>query len=280
VRGAIAITSAFVVVGCSIGALEGFSGGAGDVDASLADGPTIADVTTTTDAISPNEDAAADAGMDADSSGDAMPFSCSAAYLLCTTFDNGPFTTGWDGNKMQSGGTLVLDNVARSAPYSLLAQVPPQTSTTDQYARLAKVFSGTRSLRIAFDVNIATPVGTTASDKAIALLEINFLGSGNSTYLFREYAATTLSTEQTSKYNIVEVLPYGQWVRVTVEIVPTSPTGSLKLFYDGRSVFANTAQAFNAPGTSTEVYVGIVRYDAPAPAMSIRYDNVTIEQIP
>src|SRR5688500_16295683 len=97
VRGLVATTAAFVVVGCSIGALEGFSGGAGDPDASAVDSTTGADVTPTTDATVDADVAAGDAPND--TAGDAAaPFDCAAGtYLVCSTFDQGTVAAGWTG---------------------------------------------------------------------------------------------------------------------------------------------------------------------------------------
>lgn len=270
-RGVVAIvTAAFVVVGCSIGALEGYSGGVPATDDGGDATPTTADADAPTDA--PTSDADADAGA---------PFTCAqGSYLFCTTFDDGVIANGWDLTFEKQGGTLSLSNDARSPPYALRAQVPVTTSTNNQYARLYKAVAGTLPLRISFDVKIATPAWQ-SNDKAFAFLEINYPTSANSSYLFREVAQTTLSSEQNTSYTKVTDLPYEKWVRVALEVVPKTPTGALRLFYDGKQVYGNEAVPFQAPTTpSTDIFVGLVRFDPPGPPLDVLYDNVTIEQIP
>lgn len=93
-------------------------------------------------------------------------------------------------------------------------------------------------------------------------------------------AIAILEPEQTDTYDLVDKLRNDTWTRITVEIVPTSRTGALRLFHDGRPVFTTNAQPFSTGTNQTEVYLGLVRFDAPAPAMTVRYDNVTIESLP
>jgi hypothetical protein len=127
---------------------------------------------------------------------------------------------------------------------------------------------------------MATPAWQ-STDKAFAFLEMNYPTSANSSYLFRESAQSTLSSEQNGTYTQVADLPYEKWVRVALEIVPTTPTGALRLFYDGQQVYGNAAVPFDAPTMpSTDVFVGLVRFDPPGPPIDVLFDNVTIEQIP
>ena len=281
-RGAIAITAAFVVVGCSIGALEGFSGGNGDPDAAANDATTIADVTTSEDGGGSIDGAPGDATLDAVVDGGA--FNCDGgAYLLCATFDQGLVASGWGGTMLESGGVLGTSNDHISAPFSLRAQLPAMTAPQNQYATLYATWSGVKNVRVSFHVKMTDP-GFGSSDKAFELVHVQYPSSTSEHYLFQEPLATTLSIEQndiSTRYQSVQKLPYGKWVRVTLEVTPTVPKGTLRLLYDGLVVYENT-NIVNAAPTVPQTYVdvGIARFTPPSPAVDVLYDNVTIEQIP
>lgn len=282
-RGGVAITAAFVAIGCSIGALEGFSGGDGAPDASALDGTPAGDVGPTNDATPTNDGATNDAGTDGAIDA-AAALDCDAGgYLICSTFDQGAVALGWGGTKLESGGTVGTSNDHRSAPYSMRTQLPAMTADANQYAGLYALWSGVRALRIAFDLKIATPQWGT-SDEAVALLHVLYPSSTNETYLFRAPAETTLSIEQndvTTRYQQVQALPYDKWLRVTLEVVPTAPKGSIRLLYDGLVVYENANVGFGTPSVpETYVDLGLARFTPPSPALDVLYDNVTIEQIP
>lgn len=248
---------------------------AGVVDAGSRDAdaaPTVSDAAFTTDAF----DAMIDAG-----GGDA--FSCSGgAYLLCATFDDGQTSTSFSDTEVKAGGSLSVDKDARSGPFALRSQLLPMTDTPHQYARVSQKFTGTKSLRVTFDIKVATPAWASPDDRAVALMAVDYPGTSNSTYFFRAFDEMTLSQEQNGVYVQLEALPYDTWTRVTFEIVPTSPKGSLRMYYDGRIVLAQTNVSFDAPAASaaTQVFIGMARFDPPAPAFDVRYDSVIIEEIP
>lgn len=266
----VATTGALVFVGCSIGALEGFSGGPADADASTsADGSTPSDAASATDAP-------------ADAPFDSSALDCDGgAYLVCATFDQGAIAAGWTSTELRAGGVLGLSNDARSAPYAMRAQLPPMTTEENQYARVWVKWPATLALRISFDLKIATPA---SAGEAFSVAHLLFPSTANETYLFRANDETTLSIEQNppaSRYQKLEDLPYDRWLRVTLEVVPTSPVGTLRLRYDGRSVYENDAVPFQAPtAPETYVFVGLARFQPTGPALEALYDNVTIEQIP
>ena len=83
-------------------------------------------------------------------------------------------------------------------------------------------------------------------------------------------------------YQVVKDLPYDQWLRVVLEVVPTAPTGTMRLRYDGLLVYENLSVPFSAAASVPQTYVdlGLARFSAPSPAFDVLYDNVTIEQIP
>jgi hypothetical protein len=282
VRGALAITAAFVVVGCSIGALEGFSGGAGDADAAAEDARTNADVVTTADGDVAND--GGDAGGDATIDGSTALDCDGGTYLVCATFDQGTVAAGWTGTRIESGGTLGTSNDHRSAPYSMRAQLPTMTTEQNQYAGVYATWTVVRPVRVAFDVKIADPKWAAATDKAFALLHVQYPSSSNETYLFRAPSETTLSIEQNAidtRYQKVQDLPYEKWVRVSLEIMPTVPTGTLRLKYDGLVVYENASVPMGTPtAPETLVDVGLARFTPPSPALDVLFDNVTIEQIP
>lgn len=266
-RGAIAVTAAFVFVGCSIGALEGFSGGGADPDASSPDGTRSADVSVATD------------GGDAGGS-----LSCDGgAHLVCATFDQGAVAAGWTATRIESGGTLGTSNDHRSAPFSMRTNLPAMTTEDNQYAAVYGLFTGVRGVRVSFDLKIAEPQWQ-GTDKALALLHVLYPGTTNESYLFVAPNETTLSIEQNStatRYQEVKPPPYDEWLRIALEVVPTTPTGTLRLRYDGVVVYENASVPFTtATATETLVEVGLARFTPPSPAVDVLYDNVTIEQIP
>lgn len=272
-----------MVVGCSIGALEGFSGGDGDPDAAANDATTIADVTTSDDGGGANDDGAlADAAADAPVDGGG--FSCAGGmYLVCATFDQGLVASGWAGTTLESGGTLGTSNDHKSAPYSMRAQLPAMTTQQNQYATLYATWPGVKNVRVSFDVKIGDP-GFTATDKAFELVHVQYPSSTSEHYLFHAPLETTLSIEQndiSTRYQPVQKLPYGTWVHVTLEVAPTVPKGSVRLLYDGIVVYENANVVNAAPSVpQTYIDVGIARFTPPSPAVDVLYDNVTIEQIP
>lgn len=282
-RGAIAITAAFVVVGCSIGALEGFSGGNGDPDAAANDATTNTDVVTANDSGGSNDGALGDAAVDALVDGGGG-FDCDGgSYLLCATFDQGLLASGWGGTMIESGGVLGTSNDHVSAPFAMRAQLPVMTAEQNQYAALYATWSGVKNIRVSFDVKMADP-GFAATDKAFELVHVQYPSSTSEHYLFQEPLTTTLSIEQNdiaTRYQSVQKLPYAKWVRVTLEVSPTVPKGTLRLLYDGLVVFESTNIANAAPSVpQTYVDVGVARFTPPSPAVDVLYDNVTIEQIP
>ena len=277
-RGLIATSLVLVLVGCSIGALDGFSGGDdgrsdASPDATANEEAGLVDAAANDVDTGPNE-----AGGEGGDAG--LPFSCDAGtYVFCTSFDDGVPTTGWLGSKTQGGGTLGTSNDARSAPFAFRSQIPA-FDVEDQYARLYYGFSGIQPVRVSFDVKIAG-FTSTLSDKAFGFFEIFFPTTKNSTYLFREPDKSTLSMDQNGEYAIVPTLPIGTWVRIALEVVLTTPTGAIRLFYDGQKVFEKTDVAFQTPtAPTTEIFLGLVRFDPPAGPVDVLYDNVTIERIP
>lgn len=266
------------MVGCSIGALDGFSGG--DDEPSSDASP---DTTTSGDGgadATPNDGSNGTNETGSDGGDAAMPFACDAGtYVFCTTFDDGVVMSGWAGSKETGGGTLGVSNDARSAPYAFRAQIPA-FATDDQYARLYYGISSVKPVRVSFDVKIAS-FAANPSDRAVGLFEIYFPTTSNSTYFFREPDKSTLSMDQNGEYAVVPTLPLGKWVRVALEVALGTPTGSLRLFYDGQKVFDKADVAFQTPSVpSTEIFLGLVRFDPPSPSADVLYDNVTIEHIP
>lgn len=256
---------------CSLGALDGFSSGGPPAETSSGDASSGTDAGSGTSP--PAEGGLGDAGVTLD---------CDAgAHLLCITFDDGMLARGWEAVTTLAGGTLALDGDARSAPFALRAQLPAQTGVGHPYARVGAGFDGALAVRVAFDVKLAS-ASFGPTDRAVALFEINYGSSGNSSYWFRTRDGMTLSSEQNGTYTPVEPLPYDEWTRVALEVVPTTPKGTLRLSYDGRTVYENTTVPFDAFGPSprTEVFIGLVRFDAPTPAIDARYDNVTIDRLP
>lgn len=281
-RGAIAITAAFAVVSCSIGALEGFSAGNGDPDAAANDASTNADVASSNADANANDGAVGDAALDAE--GDGGRFDCDGgAYLVCATFDQGLVASGWSGTMLESGGVLGTSADHTSPPFSMRAQLPAMTAQQNQYATVYATWSGVKNVRVSFDVKIADP-GWGASDKAFELVHVQYPSSTNEHYLFRGPTETTLSIEQNdlaTRYPTVENLPYGKWVRVTLEVIPALPKGTLRLRYDGLVVYENANVTTTTPSVpQTYVDVGVARFTPPSPAVDVLYDNVTIEQIP
>lgn len=279
-RGAIAIAGALgafaAFAGCSIFSLDGFSGGDTGNDGGAADAIATADATDATGATNTT-----DVAIDASDAGTDAAFTCDGGnYLFCSTFDDGSLTAGWDLQFTKFGGTLSLSNDARSPAYAMRAQLPAMTAPDNQYARLYKAIAGVPPIRISFDVKMATPAWE-ATSKAVVLFEINYPTTSNSSYLFREVAQTTLSSEQNGTYSKIPDLPYDQWVRVSIDVVPTTPNGALRVHYDGQKVFENSSVPFETPTTpQTDVFIGLGRFDPPSPAIDVLYDNVSIEQIP
>jgi len=267
----------FAVASSSACLLADFGEFTSSPDASIADAAvdqaeasTISDAAFTTDAFAPMIDA-----------GGGDSFSCDGgAYLFCSTFDDGQQATGWGGIEVKAGGSLSVDSDSRSGPFALRAQLGAMTDTPHQYARLFQTFTGTKSLRIGFDIKLTAPAWM-PNDRAAELLSVFYAGTSNETYFFRARDEMTVSQEQNGVYTTVEALPYLVWTRVAFEIVPTTPNGAMRMYYDGRIVLALTVP-FDPPASqpTTTVYLGLGRFDPPGPPIDVRYDSVTIEEIP
>jgi hypothetical protein len=254
---------------CSLGALDGFSGGNASADAGDANDAAV--------------DAPPDSGGPAslDAADAALAFSCdSGLFLFCTSFADPDVTKGWTGNFVLRGGTSTSSAIATSPPFAYRAALPAMADAGTQEARLGKQLTGAKPVRVSFDLQMPAPAF--ASDaREHSLMHVEYAGSPNQTYFIRTRTGSQVSANQNSTYSSVPSAPFGSWTRVALEVIPGSP-GTIRLFYDGAKVFEDVGVSFAVmpANVQTNVYLGLIRYDEPGPAVDALYDNVTIEQIP
>lgn len=227
-------------------------------------------------------DAAADGGSDAANDSAPVVSPCigdAQSFVLCADFDNGNIADGWDGPDNGRVGSVVRSTAhAASAPASLLAQNPALGSGEAELRNaltLEKAGGFTHAV-LTFDIYLPTftmQAGEFGIGVAVLLLRTNDVTTGTvvgvdakGTYLSIEGAAT--------EYFDVSPLPRDRWAHVVLDF---KTSGTFDYSIDGQPGSRSfSAVTLNGPSPRTSISMGVHAFNAPAPAFSAYYDNVTL----
>jgi hypothetical protein len=250
---------------------------------SSAGSDAVADAAAPTDSTS---DAFAAEGSVQDAGrGDAAPsgFCVGRQVAFCADFDRvvAP-TDGWTTANVTAGAALDFDLVTfTSPPRALHSKVPAGTGLNTAASRLHKVVSTTLSRSILeFDCNVKS-IGTSAGDW---LLTIGWVGRNGTDEAFGLYArpGTWGVLGGAGQLTLAGDLPappqYGRFVHVTMEVVWSPTAGSVRVAFDGVTVFTRDAAVTALAGATRTVELAVGFQDAAgnSPASEMSIDNVTL----
>jgi hypothetical protein len=229
----------------------------------------------TNDAGLPEGGTTSEAGAEAGTS------PCSSPHTLCADFDIGAYDKGWTRQATTGGGTLALDDRALSSSHSLRATQPRKAAGAS--ATLSNLTlslpTAWRRVIVEADLFLTTPAWQ-ANDVNFALVHIGLYSATNSgTVLFVTPNASfgTIENLPAADRNLtLDQVPFDRWVHVVVDF---DPGGKIHYQIDGKP-FDRTFAAVTSTGASPviEVELGILDYNAPAPAVEARWDNVTVDR--
>jgi hypothetical protein len=242
-----------------------------------------ADVAAPTDSTS--DALAAEGGVQDAGRGDAAPsgFCVGRQVAFCADFDRvvAP-TDGWTTANVTAGAALDFDLVNYTSPTRALhAKVPAGTGLNTAASRLHTVVSTTLSHAILeFDCNVKS-IGTSAGDW---LLQIGWLGRNGTDEAVGLFAkpGTWGVLGGAGQITLAGDLPaapqYGRFVHVTMDVVWSPMTGSVRISFDGVTVFTRDAAVTSLAGATrtVEVAVGFQDVAGNTPASEMSIDNVTL----
>jgi hypothetical protein len=264
-----------VVVGALLGgcslftSLGEYSGGARDAGA--GDGATSGeDATDRAD------------GGDARPPPDGARFCDGRASTLCMDFDEGTLEQTAVTIDTTGGGSLTIDDaLSASAPRSLRARLGALPDPGHVFAKLdwqaqTAVF---RPVRLEFDIRLE---GTSWAGQGgnVSLFAVGLPGRHSQELFIGDgYAAITTNNNGEATYTgVSEVFSPNKWIHVLFEADFTPGLGSVRLWMNEAKVADVSGIAFVGNDISlVEIQIGMARYNAPTPALDVRYDNVVVE---
>jgi hypothetical protein len=206
-------------------------------------------------------------------------------HTLCEDFDLGPVDTAkWD-VVARSGGSMLRESAATSAPSALVLRVP-ETSEIAQ-AGITRFFDGAAK-RVTFEADLM------CEGFAFAASGINYLASVggpihglNTTNVTLAYGslgpsvriqlpATDATRDMPDGATVPIKLALRTWTHMKVAIVYASTaTGSVDVWIDGVSVYSLKDKITGqAPGVGVSLMLSPL---ATTPAATVRYDNATFD---
>jgi hypothetical protein len=206
--------------------------------------------------------------------------------IFCADFDrvNAP-TDGWTTASVTAGAALDFDLVAFTSPTrSLHSKIPAGMGLNTANANLHKVVSTTLAHSVLeFDCNVKT-IGTAAGDW---LLTIGWLSRNANDEAVGIYAMPGKWTALVGAGQIVLAsdLPappqYGKFVRITLDVVWSTTAGSLRIAFDGVTVFNKTGltTSLGSPTKTIEAQLGFQDAAGSVPASEMSIDNVTLQML-
>jgi hypothetical protein len=204
---------------------------------------------------------------------------------FCADFDRvvAP-TDGWTTASVTPGAALDFDLVAYTSPTRALhAKVPAGTGLNTAASKLHKVVSTTLAHSILeFDCNVRS-IGTSAGDW---ILQIGWLGrngtdEGVGLYAFPgKWGVLGGAGALTVAGDLPAPPQYGRFVHVTMDVVWSPTAGSVRIAFDGVTVFTRdgAVTSLAGPTTTVEIAVGFVDVAGNTPASEMSTDNVTLRQ--
>ena len=261
-------------------ATSGVLDGGGESESGGAD---AGDSTLATDG--PAGDALPD-GMPNDAAPDSpsMPWCAGRETAFCADFDTvAAVTDGFTTANVAAGGTLDFDLVAFTSPTrSLHSKVPVGSGAGSSSATATKVIptSVGRSV-LEFDCNVAS-IGTGSGDWLLQIARLGRNGSEGAVGLFAQGAGVWAIFVSTDQPVFVDQLPapnYGSFVHVSIDVRWSATAGSVRVAFNGVTVFAREAVTTATPSatTSVELSVGLAEVAGATPPGEISIDNVVLQ---
>lgn len=236
--------------------------------ATSADGAGGSDGGGTTDGA-PSTEAGTEAGKSP----------CNGSHMFCADFDVGTYDKGFTGQLSNGGGALALDDLAFSPPHSVRATQPRRAAglSGTQSSLSLGLPSPWRRVVVEADLFLTTPAWQ-SSDVNFALVHIGLYSPQNSgTVLFVTDAACFGTIEHLTEPQRslpMDAMPYDRWVHLVVDF---DPGGKIHYQIDGKPFDRTFAAVTAGPNPAMNVELGILDYNAPAPAVEVRWDNVTVD---
>lgn len=255
--------SAFVLAACSLGALDGFSGGvAADGPEAGLEGGAVGDATTDV----PTE-------VTTDATGESFCQSLPQSARVCADFDDGKLPPGLF-TEQAGGGSVELGGEGRDGTRGLASVSPSDAATASACAYVA--IPGLRTgivLEAAFRVETS---GTdnfdivniyTAGDR-----ELGVSTTGPAMFIEEDYplGGGTQGERQTP----VTAVPNNTWRRLRFVVTTNGSVATAELFVDGASVGTHEALLSTATDT-TRIEIGDCRLVGAA-GWKVHYDNVVV----
>ena len=232
-RRAAALTLA-LLAGCSLLVDESGLSGGETADA----GPTPEATTDAEEGDAFTADARAEEAGAVDASPADAGFSCDAeVHDFCDDFDHGALGATWS-SATNTGGTLALDPLALSPPWSLLVAVQDGGGPEDLL--LHKSFAATAGIHCAFDIRVD------AYDSYTDVFHVDF-GQASGSYFVRFIMGGTVVNEYGTLpdggVRVRNNWPTGQpaigvWTRVDLDLRFSGQAGTAVLAYDGKQVLS------------------------------------------
>jgi hypothetical protein len=249
-----------------------------------SDSGIVGDVTRPPDA--PARDALADGGPKEAAVDVASPAWCAGTRaVFCADFDTvAAPTDGWTSANVTAGTALDFNLVAfASPPRSLRSKIPSGSGPEVSAASLSKVVSTSRGRSLVdFRCNV-TSLGAGSGDWLLGLARLGRNGSESAVALVAEDTATwaVFVTDDLPVLHAALPAPpeYGRFVRVSLDVVWSATAGSVRVAFDGVTVFSREGIATGvAPTTSSvELTLGWVEGVGTTPAAEVFIDNVALE---
>jgi len=204
---------------------------------------------------------------------------CAASHVFCVDFDHGAVTAGWDSNGNDAPGTLALDDLALSAPHAMRT-TRPRPAMTNLATLLEKQIAMPWRRAIAqTDIYIAQPVWQ-PGDVNVALMQLTFDSSSSHTgsvfFLDSAKAQGTIEhlPDGPERYLPLGPLASGRWVHIVVDF---DPAGHVHYELDGNAFDRDFAAVVAGDNSIITLEIGVLQYNAPEPAMDVRFDNLFLD---
>jgi hypothetical protein len=235
--------------------------------------------------------AVSDSGAGDEGRGDAGsaalgPF-CSSldpAPRFCDAFDVGALGKEWSKLTQGSGATLLVDgDVGARSPPGVIVRIPAVSADPAPSAYLTRSFTETtRTAHLAFAIWPDDVTGKTSGAPA-AVLQVS---RGNETSELQLVLASRPYVKEIGfdadgqvsfgrDHALSVPLSTGRWTRVEIELVlEGAPRASAR--FDGETTFDTFLTGTWTPGPLAAL-VGVVFAEPPTAALTVRYDDVTVD---
>ena len=213
------------------------------------------------------------------------PWCAGRQAVFCADFDTVTAPSdGWTSANVTAGSVLDFNLLDFASPArSLRSKVPSGSGSGITAASVSKIVFTSRGRRVVeFDCNVAS-LGAGSGDWLLGLARFGRNGSESAVGLVAESMArwAVLVTHDFPVLHAELPSPpeYGRFVRVSLDVVWSATAGSVRVAFDGVTVFSRDGIATGvAPTTSSvELTLGWVEGVGATPAAEVFIDDVTME---